>query len=103
MRFFTVLGSGTSWRKKTSEPSGQSIGHRRIGIRCQAEGGQLGDLGLIVRADLPAERGLPEPRERGRVTVVQHDLHEVAHPANATGVSRDHARQSRRWWPRIRS
>src|SRR5262245_41666928 len=63
-------------------------GNHRIGFRCQAQGGEPGDLGLVVGPDPPAKRGLPELSELRRMPTVQHDPNEVAHPANATGPAR---------------
>ena len=63
-------------------------GHHRIGFGCQAQGGEPGDLGLVVGPDPPAKRDLPELRQLRRVTAIQHDPHEVAHPANATDAAR---------------
>lgn len=73
-------------------------GHRRIGFWSKTQGGELRDLGFVVWPDLPAKRGLPEPRELRSMTTVQHDLHESAHPVNATnpllaGLDPEHGRR----------
>jgi SAM-dependent methyltransferase len=61
---------------------------RRLAFRSwhqpAAHGGEPGDLGLVVRPDPPAKRGFPEPRELRRMTTIQHDPHQAAHPPDAT-------------------